>query len=103
MLGLGLRGEFLEFGRQSLGAGIDDGTKHLLAEVGSVALGDAGADTLRHCDIFAGIFSRKKYAKMALGKVEESLLGGFAIKSSARTFFIAIGGRLMSSATRRHQ
>lgn len=46
----GLIGQFLELGVESLGSGIDDWTEEILAQSGAVALGNAGTDTLGHCE-----------------------------------------------------
>jgi hypothetical protein len=46
--GSGLWSKFLKFGCKSLGSGINHWAKHLLAEIGPVALGDTGTDTFRH-------------------------------------------------------
>jgi hypothetical protein len=48
-LRLGLICQLLKLGMESCSSSIDDWAKEVLAESGSVALGNAGTDTFRHC------------------------------------------------------
>jgi hypothetical protein len=46
----GLIRKLLKFGMESFGSGIHDWTEEVLAQSGSVALGNAGSNTFRHCE-----------------------------------------------------